>query len=75
MASRELVPGDVIRLRLGAIVPEDAHLPAGDPAEGDRSALTGAALPVTQRVGDAGVAGTIASAVQGFFERGMKRTR
>ena len=43
----ELVPGDVIRLRLGDIVPADARLLAGDPVEVDQSALTGESLPVT----------------------------
>ncbi len=40
-AARELVPGDVIRLRLGDIVPADARLLPGDPVEVDQSALTG----------------------------------
>src|SRR5664279_3447705 len=44
-AARELVPGDVIRLRLGDIVPADARLLAGDPVEVDQSALTGESLP------------------------------
>lgn len=43
--ARELVPGDVIRLRLGDIVPADARLLAGDPVEVDQSALTGESLP------------------------------
>ena len=41
----DLVPGDVIRLRLGDIVPADARLLAGDPIEVDQSALTGESLP------------------------------
>ena len=40
-AARDLVPGDVIRLRLGDIVPADARLLDGDPVELDQSALTG----------------------------------
>src|SRR5208283_4653156 len=32
-AARELVPGDVIRMRLGDIVPADARLLDGDPVE------------------------------------------
>ena len=51
--SRELVPGDVIRLRLGDIVPADARLLDGDPIEVDQSALTGESLPATRKSGDA----------------------
>ena len=58
-ASRELVPGDVIRVRLGDIVPADARLLAGDPIEVDQSALTGESLPVTCNSGDAVFSGSI----------------
>jgi H+-transporting ATPase len=51
--SRELVPGDVIRLRLGDIVPADARLLDGDPIEVDQSALTGESLPATRKSGEA----------------------
>ncbi len=44
--ARELVPGDIIRLRLGDIIPADAKLLDGDPIEVDQSALTGESLPV-----------------------------
>ncbi len=46
--ARELVPGDVIRLRLGDIVPADARLLDGDPISVDQSALTGESLPATR---------------------------
>ena len=49
----ELVPGDVIRLRLGDIVPADARLLAGDPVQVDQSALTGESLPATRKPGEA----------------------
>jgi H+-transporting ATPase len=52
IAARELVPGDVIRLRLGDIVPADARLLNGDPIQIDQSALTGESLPVTRQTGD-----------------------
>ena len=55
----ELVPGDVIRLRLGDIVPADARLLAGDPVEVDQSALTGESLPVTCKPGGAVFSGSI----------------
>ncbi len=51
--SRELVPGDVIRLRLGDVVPADARLLDGDPIEVDQSALTGESLPANCQSGDA----------------------
>jgi H+-transporting ATPase len=46
--ARELVPGDVILLRIGDIVPADAMLLNGDPIQVDQSALTGESLPVTR---------------------------
>ncbi len=58
-AARELVPGDVIRLRLGDIVPADARLLAGDPIQVDQSALTGESLPVDHKPGDAVFSGSI----------------
>jgi H+-transporting ATPase len=58
-ASRELVPGDVIRLRLGDIVPADARLLAGDPLEVDQSALTGESLPAERKPGEAVFSGSI----------------
>src|SRR5208337_4210767 len=58
-AARELVPGDVIRVRLGDIVPADARLLAGDPVEVDQSALTGESLPATRKSGEAIFSGSI----------------
>ena len=58
-SARELVPGDVIRVRLGDIVPADARLLAGDPVEVDQSALTGESLPATRISGDAVFSGSI----------------
>ncbi len=58
-AARDLVPGDVIRLRLGDIVPADARLLDGDPVEVDQSALTGESLPATRKPGEAVFSGSI----------------
>ena len=55
----DLVPGDVIRLCLGDIIPADARLLAGDPVEVDQSALTGESLPVTAKPGGAVFSGSI----------------
>jgi H+-transporting ATPase len=52
LPARELVPGDIIRVRLGDIVPADARLLEGDPVEVDQSALTGESLPVKRKPGD-----------------------
>jgi H+-transporting ATPase len=49
--ARELVPGDVVRLRIGEVVPADARLLAGDPVQVDQSALTGESLPVERGEG------------------------
>ena len=57
--ARELVPGDVIRMRLGDIVPADARLLDGDPVEVDQSALTGESLPAERKSGDAVFSGSI----------------
>jgi H+-transporting ATPase len=59
IAARELVPGDVIRMRLGDIVPADARLLEGDPVEVDQSALTGESLPVTRKTGEGVYSGSI----------------
>jgi H+-transporting ATPase len=58
-AARELVPGDVIRVRMGDIVPADARLLEGDPIEVDQSALTGESLPATRKSGEAIFSGSI----------------
>lgn len=58
-AARELVPGDVIRLRLGDVVPADARLLEGDSVEVDQSALTGESLPAERKSGDAVFSGSV----------------
>uniref|UniRef100_A0A7N0VME6 Plasma membrane ATPase n=1 Tax=Kalanchoe fedtschenkoi TaxID=63787 RepID=A0A7N0VME6_KALFE len=47
-----LVPGDIISIKLGDIIPADARLLEGDPLKIDQSALTGESLPVTKHPGD-----------------------
>jgi H+-transporting ATPase len=59
LPARELVPGDLIRVRLGDIVPADARLLEGDPVEVDQSALTGESLPVTRKTGETLYSGSI----------------
>jgi H+-transporting ATPase len=55
-----LVPGDVVRLRLGDIIPADVKLAQGDYLSVDQSALTGESLPVDKKPGDEAYSGSIA---------------
>ncbi len=55
-----VVPGDLVRVRLGQIVPADVRFVGGDSISIDQAALTGESLPVEKKVGDAGYSGSIA---------------
>ncbi len=57
--ARELVPGDLMRVSIGEIVPADARLLQGDPIEVDQSALTGESLPVERKTGEEVYSGSI----------------
>jgi H+-transporting ATPase len=50
--ARYLVPGDIVRIRIGDLVPADVKLIDGDFIQADQSALTGESLPVTKKPGD-----------------------
>ncbi|MGB5733513.1 MAG: plasma-membrane proton-efflux P-type ATPase [Thiohalocapsa sp.] len=55
----DLVPGDVVKIRLGVIVPADLRLIGGDHAAIDQAALTGESLPADKKVGDAAYSGSV----------------
>lgn len=57
--ARDIVTGDVIRVRLGNIVPADARVLPGGSVELDRSMLTGESLPVSCQDGDVLHSGTV----------------
>ncbi len=59
LPARELVPGDIIRVRLGDIVPADIKLIEGDYLLVDESTLTGESLPAEKHFMDSEYAGAI----------------
>jgi H+-transporting ATPase len=60
MDARELVPGDIVRLRAGDIIPADAKLIDGDYLSVDQSALTGESLPTGKEKDEIVYSGSIA---------------
>jgi H+-transporting ATPase len=54
-----LVPGDIIRLRLGDVIPADVKLISGEYLNVDESALTGESLPVEKKTGDMAFSGAV----------------
>ncbi len=52
LPSKSIVPGDIIRLRMGDIVPADCKAIEGDYVSVDQSMLTGESLPVDKKTGD-----------------------
>ena len=59
ISAADLVPGDIIRMKLGDIVPADVKLLSGEYLSIDQSALTGESLPVSKTVNDEAYSGTI----------------
>ncbi len=57
--ARDLVPGDVVALKIGDITPADVQLEKGDYLSADESALTGESLPVDKKVGDTAYSGAV----------------
>ncbi len=58
--AQDLVPGDIIRVRLGDIIPADIKLLEGEYLSVDQSALTGESLPVNKAAGDIAYSGSVA---------------
>ena len=59
LAARQLVPGDIIRVRLGDVVPADVKLTSGAYLLLDESGLTGESLPVEKHASDVAYSGSV----------------
>ncbi|MGD1983355.1 MAG: HAD-IC family P-type ATPase, partial [Chromatiaceae bacterium] len=59
IAARDLVPGDIVKLKIGDVVPADVKLLEGEYLSVDQAALTGESLPVSKKVSDVAYANTI----------------
>lgn len=55
----DLVPGDVVHVRLGDVVPADLKLLRGEFLDVDQSALTGESLPVEKHAEDVAYSGSV----------------
>ena len=58
--AKQLVPGDIIKIKIGEVLPADVKLIEGEYLQIDQSALTGESLPVTKHSNDVAYANSIA---------------
>ncbi|MDD3216666.1 MAG: plasma-membrane proton-efflux P-type ATPase [Methanoculleus sp.] len=58
ITARDLVPGDIVRVRNGDIIPADIKLVEGDFLSADESALTGESMPVEKHASDTAYSGS-----------------
>jgi len=59
LVAREIVPGDIARVRAGDVVPADMKIITRDEVEVDQSALTGESMPIVKRVNDVLYSGSV----------------
>ncbi len=71
-SAANLVPGDLVRIRPGDIIPADVNLMNGDYLLVDESALTGEALPVEKHNDDSAYSGSLVR--QGEMEAIVTKT-
>ena len=68
VSTRELVPGDLVKLSIGEVVPADGTILEGHLLTVDESSLTGESLPVEKSDGDVLYSGSFVSTGQVFLE-------
>lgn len=59
LPSRELVPGDVIEVSVGGLIPADIHIDKSINLEINEAVLTGESLPKEKAVGDTAYSGSV----------------
>lgn len=57
--AKYLVPGDIIKIKIGEVIPADIKLLDGEYLQVDQSALTGESLPVSKKIGDIAYANSV----------------
>ncbi len=62
--ARELVPGDVVHVHIGDVIPADGRVLGDDTVELDQSALTGESLPVSAGGGGVAYSGSVLAAAK-----------
>ncbi len=67
LPSRDLVPGDRVRIEAGERIPADGTLASGASVQVDEAVLTGESLPVEKPVGEEVQSGTLVLRGKGFF--------
>ncbi|HSW81045.1 MAG TPA: HAD-IC family P-type ATPase [Candidatus Saccharimonas sp.] len=64
LPAEQIVPGDVVRVGVGDVVPADLRVEQATNAGIDQAALTGESLPVTKNVGDTAFSGSFVTTGQ-----------
>ncbi len=59
LPAADLVPGDIVALRIGNVIPADIKLLSGDYLSADEAALTGESLPVDKTLGETAYSGSV----------------
>lgn len=63
-----LVPGDLVAVKLGDVMPADIKMSSGENVKVDQSGMTGESLPVEKKVGDMLYSGSVLYSQTGLRE-------